>query len=112
MILVVLASFPVIISHTFLYCFTSWRHTHQSIVRGNVCNTCIPHGEYLKEETRDGADIWELGCQGAPLLENCERCLNRAHRHFIMCPDVPNWVRDDGGNTWQKRSENHIMAHR
>ena len=76
--------------------FLETHSSEQGIVRGNVCNTCIPHGECLKQETRDGGDIWELCCQGTPLLESCERCLNRAHRNIIMGADVPSRVRDDG----------------
>ncbi|KAH9166359.1 hypothetical protein EDB89DRAFT_2004486 [Lactarius sanguifluus] len=87
MILAILASLYITISHSSLYCFTSWRPTHQSIVRGNVCNTYIPHDERLKQETRDGCDKWELGCQGTPLLESCERSLNCAHRNIAMRAD-------------------------
>jgi hypothetical protein len=62
----------------------------------------IPHGERLKQETRDGGDEWVLACQGAPRLENGERCLNRVHRSVIMSIDFPSWVRDDCGSTWAK----------
>ena len=64
-----------------------------------MCNTCIPHGECLKKETRDGCDKWEFGCQGTPRYENCERRLNRAHRNIIVRVDVRSWVRDGGGIT-------------
>ena len=29
---------------------------HQNIVRRNICNTYIPHGKCLKQETCDGGD--------------------------------------------------------
>ena len=32
----ILASFCITISHCSLYCFTSWKGTHQRIVEGNV----------------------------------------------------------------------------
>src|SRR6266702_3548538 len=110
MIFAILASLYITILHSSLYCFTSWRRNHQNIVRGKACNTCITHGECLKQETRDGGDIWELGCQGTPLLENCERCLDRAHRNIIMRADVPNWVRDDGSTIWPKQSAACIIV--
>jgi hypothetical protein len=31
-------------------------------VRGNVCNTCIPHSECLKYETCNWGNKWEPGC--------------------------------------------------
>jgi hypothetical protein len=103
MIFAILASLCITISHSSLYCFTSWRRTRQNIVRGNVWNTCIPHGECLKQETRDGGDKWELGCQGTPRHENCERRLNCVHRNIIVWVDVRSWVMDDGGITWPKK---------
>jgi hypothetical protein len=104
MILAILAILCITISHSSLYCFTSWRDTHQNTgLSEEMCGTCIPHGECLKYQTRDGGDKWELGCQRTTLLENCERCLKRAHRNIIMCADLPSRVRDDGGTTWPKK---------
>ncbi|KAN0130951.1 hypothetical protein V8E53_011329 [Lactarius tabidus] len=72
MIFAILASLCITISHSSLYCFTSWRCNHQKIVKRNVRNTHIPHGERLKQETRDGGDKWEFGRYGAAPLENCK----------------------------------------
>ena len=96
MILAILASLCITMSHSSLYCFTSWRRTHQSIDREDIRNTYIPHCECLKQETRDGGDEWELGCQGTPRYENCERRLNHPYGNIIMCVDVRSWVRYDG----------------
>ena len=59
--------------------------------------TCIPHGECLKEKTRNWGYKWDFGCQGTPRHENCERRLNRVHRNIILWVDVRSWAPEDDG---------------
>jgi hypothetical protein len=108
MIFAILASLCITISHSSLYCFTSWWHTCRNIVRGNVAITYISHGECLKQETRNWGDKWELRCQGTPHHENCKWCLNRIHRNIIMWVDGRSWVRNDGGITRPKNDQEMI----
>lgn len=85
---------------TFLFILFYFLEAYSSAyLSGDMCKTYIPHGKCSKQETRDGGDRWELGCQGAP-RENREGCLYRTHCSIIMRADLPSWGRDGGNISW------------
>ena len=57
--------------------------------RGNMRMTCIPHGKRLKQQTGDGGDVRDLGCQSTPILEGGQRRFDRIHRNINGRADLP-----------------------